>query len=166
MLKAEQALMEQDKELASRYRELLKTHGILPMDNLVMEYEEEIKSSQGQLSNERIRHYLGMFSYYSYILNATISRHNLRSDIAELMEEEKNAKAFIETPTAPDAKATRDARQAYARLESVDEAKVAVLFKAVTKAIEGRIWAFNKLIETLNTLSAMNMSEAKLGGRQ
>lgn len=157
----------EEKELVEHYNRILKEYKLREMDELVLEYEKEIKASEGQMSNERIRHYLGMFAFYAYVLNANISRHSLRSDVSKLMEEQKESGAYINsTHDGQEKKMTREERQAFARLGSVDEAKVAILFTSVTKAVEGRIWAFNKLIETLNILSAMNMSEAKLGGKQ
>ena len=41
-------------ELEIHYRELLKSFNLDKMDTVVMEYEKDIKGSNGQLSNERI----------------------------------------------------------------------------------------------------------------
>lgn len=159
-----------DEELGKIYETILKEHKLNEIDLTVRAYEKEIKDTNGSLTNERIRYYLGMFSYYSYMLNASISRHSMKSNIAELLEEVASSKVYMGTSVyrkqdMSEKKFTREERQASARLGSEEEAKATVLLNGVTKAVEGRIWALNRLLDTLNTLSAMNMSEAKLGGK-
>ena len=154
-------------ELEIHYRELLKSFNLDKMDTVVMEYEKDIKGSNGQLSNERIRYYFGMFSYYAYALSATLSKQSLRSDIAELYFSHTAAEHYINhEEVAMSKKLTREDKSALTKLQSTDEEKVKILYTRVTQAVELRIKAFYKLLDTLNTLGAMNMSEAKLGGRQ
>jgi hypothetical protein len=158
-------VLEVDKELEQYYRELLSTYKLNKMDETVMEFEGEIKASDGQLSNERIKYYISMFAYYAYALNASLSRHTLRSDVANFYFEHANAQAYVSQKDA-EKKLTREDKSALSKLQTENEAKINVLYGRVTQAVETRIRAFNKLIETLNMLGAMNMSEAKLGGRQ
>ena len=128
------------------------------------EFEKKIRDSEGQLPNESIRYYSGMFAYYAYALNATLSRQGLRSDIARIYKDNQYATAFV--TEQPDAKKmTREDKQAASTLATQEAEQAEILFARVTQAIESRIKAFNKLLETLNMLGAMNMSEAKLGAK-
>lgn len=154
-----------DSELEVHYREILKKYDLDKMDSLVMDYEKELSASKGQLGNDRIKYFVSMFAYYAYVLNATLSRHGIRSDVAELYLESQSAIAYLKEPE-PDRKYTREERQSMAKIDTTNEAKASILYSRVTQAIETRIKAFNKLIETLNMLGTMNMSEARLGGRQ
>ena len=160
-----QAVLEIDGELEKYYKELLTKFNLDKMDATVVEFENIVSKSQGQITNEHVRYYISMFSYYTYALNATLSRHGLRSDVAEFYLEHCNAKSYTSHDDATK-KLTREDKQAIAKLETEQEAKVNILYSRVTQAVETRIKALNKLIETLNMLGAMNMSEAKLGGRQ
>lgn len=160
-----QAVLEIDSELENYYKSLLEHYNLDKMDGIVMEFEKETRDTKGQLPNERIRYYSSMFSYYAYALNATLSRQGLRSDVAELFLDQQSARAYI-TTDPQDGKLTREDKQARAKISTENESKVNILYARVTQAIETRIKAFNKLIETLNMLGAMNMSEAKLGARQ
>lgn len=153
-----------DSELEHYYRELLQQYKLDKMDSIVMEFENDTRATNGQLTNERIRYYISMFSYYAYALNATLSRQSLRSDVAQLFLEHQSAKSYVATED-PSVKMTREDKQARAKLQTETEAKVNVLYARVTQAVESRIKGFNKLIETLNMLGAMNMSEAKLGAK-
>lgn len=160
-----QAVLEIDAELEKYYRELLTKFNLDKMDATVMEFESIIGKQSGQITNEQIRYFISMFSYYSYALNATLSRHGLRSDVAEFYLEHQSAKSYT-SHDDPAKKMTREDKQAVAKLETEQESKVNILYSRVTQAVETRIKALNKLIETLNMLGAMNMSEAKLGGKQ
>jgi hypothetical protein len=153
-----------DKEVYTYYAELLKSYNLDKMDEVVRAYEVAIRDSDGQLTNESIRYFLGMFSYYAYVLGATLSRQALRSDIAMFYKEHHEAQAFI-NPKDMERKLIREDKQALATLANADATKVSILFNAVKQAVETRIKSFNKLIEALNMFGAMNMSEAKLGGR-
>ena len=61
---------------------------------------------------------------------------------------------------------TREDKSALVKVQTEDEEKVKILYTRVTQAVETRIKALYKFLDTLNMLGAMNMSEAKLGGRQ
>lgn len=160
-------VMEISSELETYYRELLKSFSLDKMDSTVMEFEKEIQETKGQLSNERIRYYSGMFSYYAYALSATLSRQSLRSDVAELYFSHVTAKHYVtQEEISVTKKLTREDKSALTKLQSEDEEKVKILYVRVTQAIETRINAFYKLLNTLSNLGAMNMSEAKLGGKQ
>lgn len=160
-------VMEISSELESYYRELLKSFNLDKMDAVVMEFEKEIQGTKGQLSNERIRYYSGMFSYYAYALSATLSRQSLRSDVAELYFSHVTAKHYVtQEEISTTKKLTREDKSALTKLQSEDEEKVKILYVRATQAIETRINAFYKLLNTLSNLGAMNMSEAKLGGKQ
>lgn len=160
-----QAVLEIDVKLEKVYKDLLTQAKLDKMDATVIEFESEIKTTSGQLTNDRIKYYIGMFSYYAYALNASLSRHGLRSDVAEFYFEHRTATSYVSHDDQAK-KLTREDKQAIAKLDTEQEAQVNILYTRVTQAIETRIKALNKLIETLNMLGAMNMSEAKLGGRQ
>jgi len=165
MSEAVKNTLEEERELLELYNEIIKKFNVDEIDKLVLAYQEEVKASKGQLTNDRIRHYMGMFSFYSYALNANLGKQALRSNIAELLEEEKSSRAYLNMGGADDRKYTREERQARAKLESLDEAKTKILFESIKRGVESRVWSLNRLIDTLGTLSAINMSEAKLGGK-
>lgn len=152
-------------ELESHYRELLISFKLDKMDETVMEFEREVRDTKGQISNDRIRYYSGMFSYYAYALNATLSKQSLRSDVAEFYLSHESAKRYI-TQEDSTKKLTREDKSALVKVQTEDEEKVKILYTRVTQAVETRIKALYKFLDTLNMLGAMNMSEAKLGGRQ
>lgn len=158
------AILDMDVEVHAHYTELLKSYKLDKMDAVVMEFEHLVRETEGQLPNERIRYYSGMFAYYAYALNATLSRQGLRSDIARIYKDAQYAKSFVAEPQ-DQKKLTREDKQALSTLATEEAEKAEMLFARVTQAIESRIKAFNKLLETLNMLGAMNMSEAKLGAK-
>lgn len=154
-----------EEELYPHYREALIGLDIADMDDCVEEYFETVKKESGQLTNEQIRYYMGMFSYYAYRLNAVLSKQGLKSDIANMYHELKSARIYMDIPDNDGKKHTREEKSAISKLQTTDEVVIAMIFTKVTDAIERRIKAFSTLLNTLGTLSAMNMSEAKLGGK-
>lgn len=154
-------------ELRGYYESILKKHKLDEADKVVFAYRNEIQANDGQLSNERIRYYLGMFAYYFYELNAKLGGHAMRRDVAELIHETNASSEFLNPTLSIDSVVvkTREDKLAASKLNTLDENKVKILYKVVSVAVEARIKAFGKLMDSLNTMSAMNMSEAKLGGK-
>lgn len=154
-------------ELQEYYYSILKKHKLDEADKVVSSYREEVKANDGQLSNDRIRYYLGMFSYYFYELNAKLGGHAMRRDIAELLQDSTASMEYLmPTLTVGDAVVkTREDKLAASKMNTIEESKVKILYKVVSVAVEARIKAFGKLMDSLTTMSAMNMSEAKLGGK-
>lgn len=156
-------------ELSGYYATFLEQMQVDAVDAFTGEYYEAIQNNHGQLSNEQIRYFSSMFSFQSYRLNAMLSKASLRSDIATLFYE-KNEAEYVQTAMANaqagGQKMTREDKLSGAKVGTIDEAKVAIIFERVTQAVETRIKGLDRLIRTLDTLGAMNMSEAKLGGNR
>lgn len=157
------------EELAGYYAQFLEQMQVDTIDEFAGEYYDAITKNSGQLSNENIRYFSSMFAFHSYRLNAMLSKASLRSDIAKLYYE-KNEAEYVQTAmtNAQEGghKMTREDKLSGAKVGTIDEAKVALVFERVTQAIETRIKGLDRLIRTLDNLGAMNMSEAKLGGNR
>lgn len=154
-------ILEIEDSILPLFSQALGNINVEDVDGCILDYYDDVVKADGQLSNEQLRKHLSMMSYYGYVLSAVLAKQSLRRDVARMYFENVSAKHQLNVPQDGQ-KYTREDKSALAKLGTKDEATVSILYNSVVEAIERRIKAINTTINTLNTISAMNMSEAKL----
>lgn len=134
-------------------------------DNLVAMYQAEVAELvQESMSNDRVRYYMQNLSAEMYRLMALKSRQGMSRDVALAYHEFRVAEEIVQAVPEQGKKYTREDKAAIARINTQAEEELSALFKAVDETVDQRVRGIQRILRTLDSISMMNMSEAKLSG--
>lgn len=142
----------------------LHAHDILTVDNLMAQFHQEISQlKQGDsLDNDRLRYYMNHFSYQMYRLRTIKARENLKASLSKHLQESEYSETLLNLEIPEGKKLIREEKMALAALETAGAEQVAILHRAVSNAIDERIFGLDKMLYNLSTAANLNMSEARL----
>lgn len=152
------------EEFEDTYSETLKEYKVDEVDALMMHYNQEITNlRQGDsLSNDRLRYYMDRFSYQMYRLRTIKARENLKANLTRHLHEKAHNHTLLNLEIPEGRKLIREEKMALAALETANEDKIAILYRAISNAIDERIMGLDKMLYNLSTQANLNMSEARL----
>lgn len=160
-----QELENKQEALKGALEEISNTMQLHSTDGLVSAYQAEVAQLvQESMSNDRVRYFMQNMSAEMYRLMALKSRQGLSRDIALTFHEFRVAEEIVQATPEQGKKYTREDKAAIARINTQEEEDLASLFKAVDEAIDQRVRGLQRILRTLDSISMMNMSEAKLSG--
>lgn len=160
MRRVDKAIMTQEEV----YDTTLEEYRISEVDTLMAQFNIEILAlkESDALSNDRIRYYMHHFSYQMYRLRTIKARENLKASLSKQFHESTINEALLNLKAPEGRKYIKEEKLAIASNAAVEEERVAIVYRAISNAIDERIQGLDKMLYNLSTSANLNMSEARL----